>query len=122
MGPPGCVADATGKRSQVKTVRAESYTMLKVGEVDKRVSCSESTVYALIETRRLGRYRCTGVRVSEAQLTTFLEETKQEPGTLIGRSGIQTFKHLNAERLQAARQKQGVRSHRRGGGNARSSE
>ena len=95
--------------------------MLKVNEVAIRLNCSISTVYTLIETGKLGHYRCPGVRVSEDQLAAFLDESKQERGPSVPRSRSQSFKHLNAERLQAAWQKQGVRAHRRGGGNARSS-
>lgn len=52
--------------------------MLRVPEVAKRLSCSESTVYDLVESGKLGHHRCPGVRVSEEQLAEYLEETKRE--------------------------------------------
>ncbi len=58
--------------------------MLRVGEVAERLSCSVSTVYGLIEIGKLGHHRCPAVRVSEDQLTAYLEETRQEHGPAIG--------------------------------------
>jgi excisionase family DNA binding protein len=52
--------------------------MLKVSQVADRLNCSVSTVYSLLESGRLGHHRCPGVRVSEEQLTAYLEETKRE--------------------------------------------
>ena len=54
--------------------------MLRVNQVASRLSCSASTVYALVESGRLGHHRCPGVRVSEEQLATYLERTKRERG------------------------------------------
>ncbi|MDB5342487.1 MAG: hypothetical protein JWP89_864 [Schlesneria sp.] len=53
--------------------------MLKVSQVAIRLNCSASTVYGLIESGRLAHHRCPGVRVSEEQLATYLEQTKQVP-------------------------------------------
>jgi excisionase family DNA binding protein len=96
--------------------------MLKVSQVANRLNCSVSTVYTLIETGQLGHHRCPGVRVSEEQLAAYLEGTCRENGSVqkqIARG--RSFKQLNADRLRAAWQTQGVRALRRGGGNARSS-
>ena len=53
--------------------------MLKVTDVAKRLNCSIATVYQLVESKRLPHYRCPGIRVSEAQLTEFLETTRRGP-------------------------------------------
>ncbi len=55
--------------------------MLRVQQVASRLNCSVATVYALIESGRLGHHRCPGVRVSEEQLTVYLEATKRERAT-----------------------------------------
>ena len=47
--------------------------MLRVSQVAKRLNCSVATVYQLIETKRLSHYRCPGIRVSEDQLTEYLD-------------------------------------------------
>ena len=60
--------------------RESSRRMLKVSQVAERLNCSISTVYALVESGKLGHHRCPGIRVSEGQLTAFLEGTKQEQG------------------------------------------
>ena len=49
--------------------------MLNVSEGAKRLNCSIATVYQLVESRRLPHYHCPGIRVSEEQLTEFLETT-----------------------------------------------
>jgi excisionase family DNA binding protein len=53
--------------------------MLRVSAVAKRLDCSEATVYALIEKGILGHHRCPGVRVSEEQITEYLDKTRREP-------------------------------------------
>ena len=60
--------------------RESSRRMLKVSQVAERLNCSISTVYSLVESGKLGHHRCPGIRVSEGQLTAFLEGTKQEQG------------------------------------------
>jgi len=96
--------------------------MLKVSPVATRLNCSFSAVYVLIETGRLGHHRCPGIRVSEEQLAAYLDETCRQHGSVHKQvAGARSFKHLNAERLHAAWQTQGVPARRRGGGNARSS-
>jgi excisionase family DNA binding protein len=52
--------------------------MLRIRQVAERLNCSISTVYNLVETGKLGHHRCPGIRVSEEQLTAFLERTKRE--------------------------------------------
>ncbi len=52
--------------------------MLKVAQVAVQLNCSVSTVYSLIESGRLGHYRCPGVRVSEEQLQAYLQSTSPE--------------------------------------------
>lgn len=47
--------------------------MLKVSQVAVRLNCSVATVYQLVESKRLPHYRCPGIRVSEEQLTEYLE-------------------------------------------------
>lgn len=54
--------------------------MLKVPDVAQRLNCSASTVYDLVESGKLGHYRCPDVRVSEEQLTAYLEVAKRERG------------------------------------------
>ena len=57
--------------------------MLRVRQVAERLNCSISTIYNLVEIGKLGHHRCPGIRVSEEQLTAFLEKTKrgQDPMT-----------------------------------------
>lgn len=52
--------------------------MLKVSQVASRLSCSATTVRALIASGALEHHRCPGIRVSEEQLVAYLEETKRE--------------------------------------------
>ena len=54
--------------------------MLKVAQVAQRLNCSISTVYGLLDSGKLGHYRCPGVRISEEQIAAFLEGTKKEQG------------------------------------------
>ena len=60
--------------------------MLRVKEVAKRLNCSIATVYSLLDRGKLEHHRCPGVRVSEAQLTKYLESTvvqsKRERGMI----------------------------------------
>lgn len=51
--------------------------LLRVSEVAKRLSCSPSTVYSLLDTGQLEHHRCPGIRVSEKQLAAYLEQTKK---------------------------------------------
>lgn len=53
-------------------------SLLKVAEVAQRLNCSVSTVYNLIESGQLPHHRCPGVRVSEEQITEYLNRTKRE--------------------------------------------
>ena len=53
-------------------------SLFKVQEVAQRLNCSVSTVYSLIESGRLPHHRCPGVRVSEEQITAYLNNTKRE--------------------------------------------
>lgn len=57
-------------------------TMLTIRDVAERLGISPSTAYALVESHRLPHHRIgvgRGViRVSEAQLTAYLDTTKQE--------------------------------------------
>ena len=55
--------------------------LLRVSEVAERLNCAVSTVYSLIESGCLGHHRCPGVRISEGQLASYLEETRQGTGT-----------------------------------------
>lgn len=55
--------------------------MLRVSDVARRLSLSESKVYELVEGRLLAHHKIGGaIRVSEQQLAEFLEETKRERG------------------------------------------
>ncbi|WP_197453865.1 helix-turn-helix domain-containing protein [Caulifigura coniformis] len=51
---------------------------MTVATVARRLSHSTSTIYALIESKKLPCYRCPGIRISEEQLTDFLK-TSQTP-------------------------------------------
>lgn len=52
--------------------------MLRVSDVAKRLNCSVKTIYAEINSGRLGHHRCPGIRVSEEQLKAYLDATKSE--------------------------------------------
>ncbi|WP_437207147.1 helix-turn-helix domain-containing protein [Planctomicrobium sp. SH664] len=49
----------------------------RVSQVARRLNCSVSTVYSLIESGRLEHHRCPGIRISEEQILAYLEQTKQ---------------------------------------------
>ena len=55
-------------------------SLLTVAQVAKRLNCSTKTVYKLIDNGTLSHYRCPGVRVSEEQLSAYLEQSKCERG------------------------------------------
>jgi excisionase family DNA binding protein len=89
--------------------------LLRVADVAKRLNCSASTVYALIESGRLAHHRCPGVRVSEEQLENFLQSSKREqhrhvrqPSKTVPVS-FAPAKHLDGERISEAWKSQGVR-------------
>lgn len=65
------------KQRNPATEHPASIPMLSVSQVAKRLNCSLSTVYALVERRQLEHYRCPGIRVSEEQLLAYLERNKQ---------------------------------------------
>lgn len=55
--------------------------MLKVKQVANRLSLSQSKVYELVESGDLPHHRIGGaIRVSEEQLTEYLETTRRERG------------------------------------------
>ncbi len=58
-------------------------TLLKVSQVASRLNCSASTVYALVEGKKLGCHRIGNgrgaIRVSEDDLQTFLDGNHVAP-------------------------------------------
>lgn len=53
--------------------------LLKVSDVAKRFDLSTSKAYQIIERNRFSHYRLDGaIRISEEQLSDYLERTKQE--------------------------------------------
>lgn len=60
-----------------ETIRTQVPVLLRVSEVAKRLNCSPSTVYSLLDTGQLEHHRCPGIRVSEKQLAAYLEQTKK---------------------------------------------
>ena len=71
--------------------------MLKVAQVAQRLNCSASTVYGLLESGKLGHYRCPGIRVSEDHLAAFLDaaEKGQGPASLPRATGPRPrLKHI----------------------------
>jgi excisionase family DNA binding protein len=56
--------------------------LLKVSDVAKRLSLSESKIRKMIDQRKLGFHRMDGaIRVSEEQIAEYLDETRQERGS-----------------------------------------
>lgn len=53
--------------------------LLLVGEVADILRCSQSTVYALLESGKLLGRRCPGWRVKAEDLEAYVEGTKKEP-------------------------------------------
>lgn len=53
--------------------------LLKIPEVAQRLSCSESTVRRLIETKKLGCHRFGAIRISELHVQKFLDATEEKP-------------------------------------------
>jgi excisionase family DNA binding protein len=101
--------------------------VLRVKDVAKRLSCSLSTVYQVIESGALPSHRVgvrQGIRVSEDDLNEYLSQrrsvTRPQPIAETKRSGVQ-FKHLDGERLRAAWRQQGVRFAQTDANNAPSS-
>ena len=86
---------------------------MKVGQVAKRLNLSASKVYAMVESGALSHHKFGGaIRISEEQLTAYLESTRRERGPAVprrttGPRPVQ-IKHLNAERLAEAWEKQGI--------------
>src|SRR5437899_1817785 len=95
--------------------------LLKVQDVAQRLNCSKSQVYELISSGILRHYRIGkgqgGIRVSDEQIQEFLKE-RQMGGNEIPPTSIEnnpktarptgSFTMLDADRLHAAWQKQGV--------------
>jgi excisionase family DNA binding protein len=88
--------------------------VLRVKDVAKRLSCSLSTVYQLIECGALPSHRVgmrQGIRVSEDDLNEYVSRRRNvaesQPIVEAKRNGVQ-FKHLDGERLRAAWRQQGV--------------
>jgi excisionase family DNA binding protein len=55
--------------------------LLRVRDIADRLCLSMSKVYDLVETRQIGHYKIGGaIRISEEQLTEFLDQTRQERG------------------------------------------
>lgn len=52
--------------------------MHSVTETAEILRCSESTVYGLIESKKIAHHRCPGIRISDEQIAEYLEETKRE--------------------------------------------
>lgn len=69
--------------------------MLKITQVAERLNCSVSTVYQLVESKRLPHYRCPGIRISEEQLTEYLESCQEEvaPQRIVRRQPLR-LKHI----------------------------
>ncbi len=63
--------------SNSQETKGQIPVLLRVSEVAKRLNCSPSTVYSLLDTGQLGHHRCPGIRVSEKQLAGYLEQTKK---------------------------------------------
>ncbi len=87
--------------------------LLRVAEVAERLSLSPSKIYELVESGALPHHKIGGsIRVSEEQLARYLESTSRERGPAIPRRTNGTrpaqVKHLNAERLSQAWEKQGI--------------
>ena len=63
-------------------------SLMKVSQIAERLNCSSSTVYALVEGKKLGCHRIGNgrgaIRVSECDLQTFLESNHVAPP---GRNG-----------------------------------
>ena len=105
--------------------------LLKVREVTKRLSCSLSTAYALIESGQLTKI-CVGadgkgIRVAEDELEAFIrrrtsEPKQEEPEVKLPKATSRVFKNLDGGRLREAWRKQGVLAARPGECNAPSSE
>jgi excisionase family DNA binding protein len=58
-------------------------SLLKVSQIAERLNCSNSTVYALVEGKKLGCHRIGNgrgaIRVSEDDLQTYLESNHVVP-------------------------------------------
>ncbi len=68
--------------------------MLKVSQVASRLNLSESKVYELVEKGKLEHYRLDGaIRVSEEQLTAFLENSKRGE-TPVSRQSRPRLRHI----------------------------
>lgn len=67
----------------VKALIPEAAAMMTVREVAQRLRCAVSTVYQLIEVGKLGAFHIGrnrgAIRVSEEQLSEYLESSKSVP-------------------------------------------
>ncbi len=90
--------------------------MLTVKQVAERLGVQPSTVYAAVQSGVLKchRIRCRpgsrgAIRITEEQLRAYLEGPPEEaPPKSRAPSGKTTFSQLDASRLQAAWERQGV--------------
>ena len=85
--------------------------LLNVNQVAARLSHSPQTVRNLIASGKLECLRCPGIRITEEQLSSYLDraqrktESKPKPAR---RSLPQTIEHLDRDRLRESWKKQGV--------------
>lgn len=87
--------------------------LLKVAEVVLRLNLKKSAVYALLASGALPHYRVGGtIRVSEEDLAAYLSSARRERGPAIRQTKTGSrpaqVKHLNADRLVEAWEKQGI--------------
>ena len=86
--------------------------LLTVKQAAERLNCSVSIVYGLIETHQLAHFRCPGIRVSDVQLTEFLESRRKESAPRQKKADPppagRPFVNLDGDRLLAAWRQQGA--------------
>ena len=71
--------------------------LLLVSEVAEILRCSESTVYALLESGKLVGHRCPGWRVKPDDLESYIDGTRRQPSAppvRTGRERLPRLKHL----------------------------
>lgn len=69
--------------------------LLLVSEVAEALRCSESTVYALLESGKLVGHRCPGWRVKPDDLEAYVEGTRKDGrAPERNRSALPRLKHI----------------------------
>lgn len=84
------------------TAKKPGIKLLTVNEAAKRLNCSKSSVYALLDAEELGHYRCPGIRISEEQLAEYVSAAERASTRDTTRLHPRTGEPANEQRAEWA--------------------